>query len=149
MKILVLNGPNLNMIGICEKGIYGSRSYADIVGYLKEEGTKRGHEIEVLQSNYEGQIIEWLQKAYFEHYDGVIINPGAFTHYSYALHDAIKAIADVPTVEVHLSNVHAREAFRHQSVTAPACIGQICGFGGFGYILGIMALENNKAKNQK
>lgn len=90
MKILVLNGPNLNMIGIREKGIYGSRSYADIVGYLKEEGTKRGHEIEVLQSNYEGQIIEWLQKAYFEHYDGVIINPGAFTHYSYALHELLK-----------------------------------------------------------
>lgn len=149
MKILVLNGPNLNMVGIREKGIYGSRNYADIVEYIKEEGTKRGHEIEVLQSNYEGQIIEWFQKAYFENYDGVIINPGAHTHYSYAIHDAIKAAAGVPTVEVHISNVHAREEFRHKSVTAPACIGQMCGFGEFGYILGIMALEDYRAKNEK
>lgn len=149
MKILVLNGPNLNMVGIREKGIYGSRNYADIVEYIKEEGTKRGHEIEVLQSNYEGQIIDWFQKAYFENYDGVIINPGAHTHYSYAIHDAIKAAAGVPTVEVHISNVHAREEFRHKSVTAPACIGQMCGFGEFGYILGMMALEDYKAKNQK
>ena len=145
MKILVLNGPNLNMVGIREKGIYGSRNYADIVEYIKEEGTKRGHEIEVLQSNYEGQIIEWFQKAYFEKYDGVIINPGAHTHYSYAIHDAIKAAAGVPTVEVHISNVHAREEFRHKSVTAPACIGQLCGFGEFGYILAIQALEDYKA----
>ncbi len=146
MKILVLNGPNLNMVGIREKGIYGSRNYADIVEYIKEEGTKRGHEIEVLQSNYEGQIIDWFQKAYFENYDGVIINPGAHTHYSYAIHDAIKAAAGVPTVEVHISNVHAREEFRHKSVTAPACIGQMCGFGEFGYILAIQALEDYKSK---
>ncbi len=146
MKILVLNGPNLNMVGIREKGIYGSRNYADIVDYIKEEGSKRGHEIEVLQSNYEGQIIDWFQKAYFENYDVVIINPGAHTHYSYAIHDAIKAAAGVPTVEVHISNVHAREEFRHKSVTAPACIGQLCGFGEFGYILAIQALEDYKAK---
>ncbi len=146
MKILVLNGPNLNMVGIREKEIYGTRNYNDIVDYIKEEGAKRGHEIDVLQSNYEGQIIDWLQKAYFEQYDGVIINPGAYTHYSYAIHDAIKAISDIPAVEVHLSNVHAREEFRHQSVTAPACIGQLCGFGEFGYILAIQALENYNLK---
>lgn len=146
MKILVLNGPNLNMVGIREKEIYGTRNYSDIVDYIKEEGAKRGHEIDVLQSNYEGQIIDWLQKAYFEQYDGVIINPGAYTHYSYAIHDAIKAISDIPAVEVHLSNVHAREEFRHQSVTAPACIGQLCGFGEFGYILAIQALENYNLK---
>ena len=146
MKILVLNGPNLNMVGIREKEIYGTRNYNDIVDYIKEEGAKRGHEIDVLQSNYEGQIIDWLQKAYFEHYNGVIINPGAYTHYSYAIHDAIKAISDIPAVEVHLSNVHAREEFRHQSVTAPACIGQLCGFGEFGYILAIQALENYNLK---
>ena len=80
MKILVLNGPNLNMVGIREQGIYGNRSYGDIVAYIKEEGTKRGHEIEVLQSNYEGQMIDWFQKAYFENYDGIIINQGAYTH---------------------------------------------------------------------
>ncbi|MBQ1785466.1 MAG: type II 3-dehydroquinate dehydratase [Turicibacter sp.] len=146
MKILVLNGPNLNMVGIREKEIYGTRNYNDIVDYIKEEGAKRGHEIDVLQSNYEGQIIDWLQKAYFEQYDGIIINPGAYTHYSYAIHDAIKAISDIPAVEVHLSNVHAREEFRHQSVTAPACIGQLCGFGEFGYILAIQALENYNLK---
>lgn len=146
MKILVLNGPNLNMVGIREKEIYGTRNYNDIVDYIKEEGAKRGHEIDVLQSNYEGQIIDWLQKAYFEQYDGVIINPGAYTHYSYAIHDAIKAISDIPAVEVHLSNVHAREEFRHQSVTAPGCIGQLCGFGEFGYILAIQALENYNLK---
>lgn len=146
MKILVLNGPNLNMVGIREKEIYGTRNYNDIVDYIKEEGAKRGHEIDVLQSNYEGQIIDWLQKAYFEQYDGVIINPGAYTHYSYAIHDAIKAISDIPAVEVHLSNVHAREEFRHKSVTAPACIGQLCGFGEFGYILAIQALENYNLK---
>lgn len=146
MKILVLNGPNLNMVGIREKEIYGTRNYNDIVDYIKEEGGKRGHEIDVLQSNYEGQIIDWLQKAYFEQYDGIIINPGAYTHYSYAIHDAIKAICDIPVIEVHLSNVHAREEFRHKSVTAPACIGQLCGFGEFGYILAIQALENYNLK---
>ena len=146
MKILVLNGPNLNMVGIREKEIYGTRNYTDIVDYIKEEGAKRGHEIDVLQSNYEGQIIDWLQKAYFEKYDGVIINPGAYTHYSYAIHDAIKAISNIPVVEVHLSNVHAREEFRHKSVTAPGCIGQLCGFGEFGYILAIQALENYNLK---
>ena len=141
MKILVLNGPNLNMVGIREKGIYGSRNYADIVEYIKEEGTKRGHEIEVLQSNYEGQIIEWFQKAYFEKYDGIIINPGAYTHYSIAIYDALKGV-EIPTVEVHLSNIHKREEFRRKSVTAPACIGQISGFGEYGYIMAMNALKN-------
>ena len=149
MKILVLNGPNLNMVGIREQGIYGSRNYTDIVEYIKEEGIKRGHEVEVFQSNYEGQLIEWIHQAYFEKYDGIIINPGAYTHYSYAIYDAIKSIEKIPTMEIHLSNVHAREEFHHKSVTAPACIGQICGCGEFGYILGMMALEDYSAKNKK
>lgn len=149
MRILVLNGPNLNMVGIREQGIYGTRSYKEIVAYIQEEGRKRGHDLIVLQSNFEGQLIDWIQSAYFEQYDGIIINPGAYTHYSYALHDAIKSVREIPTVEVHLSNVHAREEFRHQSVTAPACIGQLCGFGEVGYILAIMALEDYKTKNQQ
>ena len=141
MKIMVINGPNLNMLGVREKNIYGTKDFADVCKYIKNEGEKRGHEITLLQSNLEGEIINFLQKAYYEKYDGIVINPGAYTHYSYAIHDAIKGIS-IPTVEVHISNVHTREDFRRVSVTAPACIGQMCGFGEFGYILGIEALEN-------
>lgn len=140
MKIMIINGPNLNMVGVREKGIYGVKSFEDICKFVEEEGKKRGHEITLFQSNCEGEIIDELQKAYYEKYDGIVINPGAYTHYSYAIHDAIKGIS-IPTVEVHLSNIHTREEFRHKSVTAPACIGQMCGFGENGYILGINALE--------
>lgn len=141
MKLMIINGPNLNMLGIREKNIYGTKNFDDICGYVKSEGEKRGHEITLLQSNIEGEIINFLQRAYFEKFEGIVINPGAFTHYSYAIHDAIKGI-NIPTIEVHLSNVHAREDFRKVSVTAPACVGQICGFGELGYILAIDALEN-------
>ena len=143
MKIMLINGPNLNMLGIREKGIYGARSYEEICNFVKEEAEKRRHEITLFQSNCEGEIIDELQKAYYEKYEGIIINPGAYTHYSYAIHDAIRGI-DIPTVEVHLSNIHTREEFRHKSVTAPACIGQMCGFGENGYILAINALEMYK-----
>ena len=143
MKIMLINGPNLNMLGIREKGIYGARSYEEICNFVKEEAEKRGHEITLFQSNCEVEIIDELQKAYYEKYEGIIINPGAYTHYSYAIHDAIRGI-DIPTVEVHLSNIHTREEFRHKSVTAPACIGQMCGFGENGYILAINALEMYK-----
>lgn len=140
MKLMVINGPNINMLGIREKEIYGSRDYNDICNYIKNEGKKRGHEITLYQSNIEGEIINYIQKAYFEGYEGIIINPGAFTHYSYAIHDAIKSV-NIPTVEVHISNVHKREDFRKISVTAPACIGQISGFGELGYILAMDALN--------
>lgn len=143
MKIMVINGPNLNMVGVREKGVYGTKSFEDICEYIKEEGKKRGHEITLFQSNCEGEIINELQRAYFENYDGIIINPGAYTHYSYAIHDAIKG-TNIDTVEVHLSNVHAREDFRKKSVTAPACMGQMCGFGEIGYILAMKALELKK-----
>jgi len=139
MKLMVLNGPNINLTGIREKGVYGVMTYEDIVAYIKREAQARGHEVTVRQSNHEGQLIDWIQEAYFQGYEGIIMNPGAYTHTSYALHDAIKSVP-VPTVEVHLSNVHAREAFRHVSLTAPACVGQLCGFGPKGYILAMDAL---------
>lgn len=142
MKIMVINGPNLNMLGVREKGIYGTKSFNEICDYIKSEGEKRGNEITFFQSNIEGEIINFIQKAYYEKFEGIIINPGAYTHYSYALHDAIKGVS-IPTVEVHLSNIHAREEFRKTSVTAPACIGQLCGFGEFGYIMAMEALANN------
>lgn len=143
MKIMIINGPNLNMLGVREKKIYGTRNYEDVCNYVKEEGKKRNHEILMVQSNSEGEIIDFIQKAYFEKYEGIIINPGAYTHYSYAIHDALKGF-DIPAVEVHLSNIHTREEFRRKSVTAPACIGQIAGFGEYGYIMAMDALANIK-----
>lgn len=147
MKIMVINGPNLNMVGIREKGIYGTKDFSYICKYIEDEAVKRGHKITLLQSNLEGEIINFIQKAYFEKFDAIIINPGAYTHYSYAIHDAIKGNNGIPTVEVHLSNIHAREEFRHISKTAPACIGQICGFGEYGYIMAMDALQNYKNQN--
>ncbi len=144
---MIINGPNLNMVGVREKGIYGSKSFQEICDFVGREAEKRGHEAIFLQSNYEGEIIDFLQRAYFENYEGVIINPGAYTHYSIAIHDAIKGNAGIPTVEVHLSNVHAREEFRHISKTAPACLGQLCGFGEYGYIMAMDALEFWKRGN--
>lgn len=141
MKLLVINGPNINFLGIREKGIYGCRSYRDLCDYLYENANKLSIELNIVQNNIEGEIINFIQDAY-EKYDGLIINPGAYTHYSIAIYDAIKAVA-LPTVEVHLSNIHAREEFRRKSVTAPACIGQICGFGFYGYVMAMMALLQN------
>lgn len=147
MKLMIINGPNLNMVGVREQGVYGTKTFLDICDFIQKEAEKRGHEVTLLQSNYEGEIIDFLQKAYFDGYEGIIINPGAYTHYSIAIHDGIKGNTGIPTVEVHLSNVHAREEFRHISKTAPACIGQICGFGAYGYIMAIDALEfQNKNK---
>lgn len=139
MKVMVINGPNLNMVGVREKGIYGSKDFNDICEYIQKEAKERNIDITLFQSNIEGEIINFIHKAYYEKYDAIIINPGAYTHYSYAIFDAIKAV-NIKTVEVHLSNIHAREEFRHKSVTAPACIGQICGFGEKGYILAMDAI---------
>ncbi|MGL4849318.1 MAG: type II 3-dehydroquinate dehydratase [Clostridium sp.] len=138
MKIMVINGPNLNMLGIREKNIYGEESLGEIEKLLREEG--KNHELEFFQSNSEGAIIDKIHEAFYEKFDGIIINPGAYTHYSYAIHDAIKAV-NIRTVEVHISNIHSREEFRSKSVTASACIGQISGFGKRGYVLGLKALE--------
>ena len=143
MKVLVINGPNLNMVGIREKNIYGTVNYSSICNYVYAEAEKLGVQVEIKQSNIEGEIINYIQEAY-DNFDGIIINPGAYTHYSYAIYDAVKGI-DVPTVEVHLSNIHSREEFRRKSVIAPACMGQIAGFGAYGYIMALMALINKKA----
>lgn len=134
MKILVLNGPNINFLGIREKGIYGTQDYSYLVDMLNKKAEKEGHEIEVFQSNYEGAIIDKIQAAYQDGTEGIIINPGAFTHYSYAVRDALASI-EIPKIEVHISNVHKREEFRHLSVTAPVCTGQVVGLGLKGYAL--------------
>lgn len=140
MKLMIINGPNINMTGIRETGVYGARNYAEISAWLEAEAHARGIELTIFQSNAEGEMIDAIQRVYFEKYDGLILNPGAYTHTSYALHDAVKSIAPIPAVEVHLSNVHAREAFRHESKTAPACLGQLCGFGDYGYVMAMDAL---------
>ncbi len=139
MRILVLNGPNLNLTGLREPKVYGTASYADICAQLQAEAEKRGVRLDIRQSNHEGELVDFIHEAYFSKMDGIIINAGAYTHYSYALHDALKGVA-LPAVEVHLSNIHARDAFRHVSVIAPACLGQIAGFGPQGYVLAMDAL---------
>ncbi len=140
-KFLLLLGANLNLVGIREKNIYGTVTAETIENDIKSYGESIGCEVSVFQSNWEGAIIDEIQKARTE-YDAVIINPGAFTHYSYAIHDAIKGV-DIPFIEVHMSNIHQREEFRHKSVTAPACVGQITGFGAYGYKMALNFLINN------
>ena len=147
MKILIMNGPNLNMTGVRKKNVYGAETLDDINKELKSYGESKGAQMYFYQSNHEGALIDAIHESK-DKFDGVVLNAGAYTHYSYAIHDAIKSVVTIPTVEVHLSNVHAREGFRHKSVTAPACIGQLCGFGEFGYILAIQALEDYKAKQK-
>jgi len=139
MRILVVNGPNLNFLGIREKAIYGKQDYNYLLSLLEEKANATGIIIETFQSNCEGEIIDRLQKAYFDKVDGIIINPGAYTHYSYAIRDALASI-EVPKIEVHISNIHQREEFRHTSVTAPVCTGQIAGLGLDGYLLAVDAI---------
>ena len=132
-KIFIINGPNLNFLGIRETGIYGNDNYDSLCSYIQEEFRDKNVKIEIFQSNYEGRIIDIIQNAYYEKIGGIVINPGAYTHYSYAIHDAIKSVS-IPTVEVHLSDIHKREDFRKISVTAPACVLQIYGKGKEGYV---------------
>jgi 3-dehydroquinate dehydratase-2 len=134
MKILVINGPNLNFLGIREKNIYGNQDYEYLIRMIEEHAAEKGMEVTCFQSNHEGAIIDKLQEAYFDGTDGIVINPGAYTHYSYAIHDALKSLEKPVKVEVHISDISSREEFRKVSVTAPACDRQIYGKGLAGYI---------------
>ncbi len=138
MKILVLNGPNLNLLGMREPAVYGRQDYSALLDAVAAEAAALGVETDVAQSNVEGELVTLIQRA-LGVYDGILINPAAYTHTSVALLDALKAVA-LPAVEVHLSNIHAREPFRAHSYTAAACVGQISGFGLQSYALGLRAL---------
>lgn len=139
-KFLIINGPNINFVGIREKGIYGTANYDTLVDMIKEKAQQLGVSAEVFQSNHEGAIIDKIQQAYFDKVDGIVINPGAFTHYSYAVRDALASVEAIPKIEVHISNVHTREEFRHNSVTVPVCNGQVVGLGLNGYLYAMQAL---------
>jgi 3-dehydroquinate dehydratase-2 len=142
MKILVLHGPNLNLFGRRETSIYGTTTFADINGAIEDQARSLGVEVEIFQSNHEGALLDRLQ-ARMDDCDGCVINPGALTHYSIALHDCLKAMP-FPTVEVHLSNIAKREAFRHHSFVSPAVEGTIAGLGWRGYLLAMRWLVESR-----
>ena len=142
MKILVINGPNINFLGIRELGIYGEQNYDMLVSMIQDKANQLGVEVEVFQSNHEGAIIDKIQEAYYNDVAGIVINPGAFTHYSYAVRDALASVSSIPKIEVHISNVHTREEFRHTSVTVPVCNGQVVGLGLKGYLYALEAVKD-------
>ena len=143
MKILVINGPNLNFLGIREKSVYGTQNYDDLLQMVAKKGEETDSAVEVFQSNHEGAIIDRIQDSYFDGTEGIVINPGAFTHYSYAIRDALASIT-VPKVEIHISDITQREEFRKVSVTAPVCDKQIYGQGLDGYLQAIDFILNIK-----
>ncbi len=145
MKILVINGPNLNLLGIREKEHYGAQSYNDLVDMVQKHADEKQIQVEFYQSNHEGDLVDSIHKAYFEHFDGIVINPGAYTHTSIALLDALKAVK-IPTVEVHVSKVSEREDFRQISYIRSACVKSIIGEGLAGYIMAIDYLAESVKK---
>lgn len=142
MKILFLNGPNLNLLGTRQPEIYGRTTLADIEAQVRNRAAILGVDIEFRQSNHEGQLVDWIQEARGR-FEAIALNAAAYTHTSVALRDAISAVG-LPVVELHLSNIHAREDFRHRSLIAPVCVGQVSGFGAFSYILALEAAVNVK-----
>lgn len=143
ISILVLNGPNLNMLGKREPGVYGAKTLGEIEADTRAIGDSMGIDIDFRQSNHEGALVDWIHEA-LGRFRGIVINPGAYTHTSIAIHDAIRAVG-LPTIEVHLSNVFAREEFRHHSYVSPVAVGVICGFGPLGYSLALQALQPHVA----
>lgn len=147
MHILVLNGPNLNLLGTRKPEIYGTTTLADIEQQMQQKAKQLNCSIDFLQSNHEGVLVEAIQKTK-GNYQYLIINAAAYTHTSVAIRDAIEAV-EIPAIEIHLSNIHAREEFRHNSLLAPVCVGQICGFGAMSYILALeYAAEIGRQKNE-
>lgn len=141
-RVLVLNGPNLNMLGVREPATYGSQTLADVEALCIDEGKSLGLEVEARQSNHEGELVTWIQQA-LGAVDAIIINPGAYSHTSVAIHDALRAVA-LPVIEVHLSNIYTRESFRHHSYVSPVATGVICGLGATGYRLALRALAETR-----
>ena len=139
-EVLVLNGPNLNMLGVREPGTYGAQTLADIEAMCLAEGEALGLSVECRQSNHEGELVTWIQQA-LGRFAAIVINPGAYSHTSVAIHDAIRAVA-LPVIEVHISNIYTREAFRHHSYVSPVASGVLCGFGPLGYRLALVALAD-------
>ena len=146
MKILVLNGPNLNFLGIREPAIYGTQTYDNLIAKINAHCEEKGIEVQCLQSNHEGTLIDYIQQAYFDKVDGIVINPGGYTHTSGALGDAVKAVSPLPVVEVHISDIAEREDFRHISYVAPGCIGQIKGQGFRGYVMAVEMIREHLDK---
>lgn len=142
MKVLFLNGPNLNLLGSRQPEIYGRTTLDDIEALVRRRASQLNAKIEFRQSNHEGELVEWIQTSR-KAFNAIVINAAAYTHTSIALRDAITAV-ETPVIEIHLSNIHAREEFRHTSMIAPVCRGSICGFGAFSYILGLEAAVNLK-----
>ena len=143
MKIAVINGPNLNMTGIREPDIYGCETIDDINRKISDYAREKNAQVSFFQSNWEGGIIDEIHRVYSENYDGIILNAGGYTHTSVAIRDAAASVP-IPVIEVHLSNIHARETFRQKSLIAPVCAGQICGFGYYGYIMALDYILNKK-----
>lgn len=144
IKIMVLHGPNLNLLGIREKEHYGTQTLEQINFSLEKLADEEGIELAIYQENVEGELVERIHQAYFEGYHGIIINPGAYTHYSIAIRDALAGVK-LPAIEVHLSNIYRREEFRHHSVIAPVVVGQISGLGSMGYLLALKGLKEKIA----